>query len=191
MIVLFTLQNLSLQPGAPEENTMSSPHSESPAQSLVDCSASDVTSPTIPSIVISQYNAPLELPEEAEIANFRSSNENSSQDKTEDSDNPLSSQVKMFFKGLGRHKSHESLASSKTGSDEDLSESGLQQERSNKKEKTCFKMSGGLSKTKGKETQATLQGGDDPQALKGQVNREPVEATKAIFDLLKEISGLF
>lgn len=186
-------ENLSLQPGAPEGNA-SSPHLESPAQSLENQSASDVTNPIIPSIVISQYDSPLELPEEAEInpqpsVNAKSSNENSSQDKTEDSDNPFTSQVRMFFRGLGRHKSHESLASTKTSSVEDLSESGSQQERSNKKEKTCFKMSGGLNKTKGKETQASLQGGEDPQALKGQVNREPVEATKAIFDLLKEISG--
>lgn len=206
-IVLFTLQNSSIQPGAPDENTMSSLHLESTAQSLENHSASDIPSQTLPSIVISQYDSPLELPEETEInpqpsVDSKSSNENGSQEKNEDSDNPLTSHLKTLLKGFGRYRSHESLASTKNGSDEDVPDSGLQREgpegssrlhfsaRPNKKEKTCFR-SGGLNKAKGKEAQATLQRGDNSQTLKNQVNREQPEATKAIFDLLKEISGLF
>lgn len=206
-IVLFTLQNSSMQPGAPDENTMSSLQLESTAQSLENHSASDVPSQTLPSIIISQYDSPLELPEETDInpqpsVDSKSSNENGSQEKNEDSDNPLTSHFKTLFKGFGRYRSHESLASTKNGSAEDVPDLGLQREgpegsswlhfsaRSNKREKTCFR-SGGLYKAKGKEAQATLQRGDNSQALKNQVNREQPEATKAIFDLLKEISGLY
>uniref|UniRef100_A0A3Q3EQM4 Si:rp71-46j2.7 n=1 Tax=Kryptolebias marmoratus TaxID=37003 RepID=A0A3Q3EQM4_KRYMA len=57
----------------------------------------------------------------------------------------------------------------------------------NKKEKAGFRMSAGANKTKGKETQGTPQRGDESQ--RGQVNWEQLEATKAIFDLLKEISN--
>ncbi|XP_013126835.1 uncharacterized protein si:rp71-46j2.7 isoform X2 [Oreochromis niloticus] len=198
-------ENSSIQPGAPDENTMSSLHLESTAQSLENHSASDIPSQTLPSIVISQYDSPLELPEETEInpqpsVDSKSSNENGSQEKNEDSDNPLTSHLKTLLKGFGRYRSHESLASTKNGSDEDVPDSGLQREgpegssrlhfsaRPNKKEKTCFR-SGGLNKAKGKEAQATLQRGDNSQTLKNQVNREQPEATKAIFDLLKEISG--
>lgn len=51
-------------------------------------------------------------------------------------------------------------------------------------------MSGGANKTKGKE-QGTQPRGEDSQSQRSQVNWEQLEATKAIFDLLKEISGLF
>ncbi|XP_005723074.1 uncharacterized protein LOC102210858 [Pundamilia nyererei] len=198
-------ENSSMQPGAPDENTMSSLQLESTAQSLENHSASDVPSQTLPSIIISQYDSPLEMPEETDInpqpsVDSKSSNENGSQEKNEDSDNPLTSHFKTLFKGFGRYRSHESLASTKNGSAEDVPDSGLQREgpegsswlhfsaRSNKREKTCFR-SGGLYKAKGKEAQATLQRGDNSQPLKNQVNREQPEATKAIFDLLKEISG--
>uniref|UniRef100_A0A3B4V3Q2 Si:rp71-46j2.7 n=1 Tax=Seriola dumerili TaxID=41447 RepID=A0A3B4V3Q2_SERDU len=63
-----------------------------------------------------------------------------------------------------------------------------QEEEENKKEKICFKMSGGANKSKGKE-QGTLPRGEDSQGQKSQVNWEQLEATKAIFDLLKEISN--
>ncbi|XP_035768670.1 uncharacterized protein si:rp71-46j2.7, partial [Neolamprologus brichardi] len=125
-------ENSSIQPGAPDENTMSSLQLESTAQSLENHSASDVPSQTLPSIVISQYDSPLELPEETDInpqpsVDSKSSNENGSQEKNEDSDNPLTSHFKTLFKGFGRYRSHESLAS-KNGSEEDVSDSGLQRE---------------------------------------------------------------
>ncbi|XP_078116546.1 uncharacterized protein LOC144524277 isoform X2 [Sander vitreus] len=60
--------------------------------------------------------------------------------------------------------------------------------RSNKKENICFKMSSGVNKAKGKD-QGTSPRGENSQCQKSQVGREQLEATKAIFDLLKEISG--
>ena len=107
----------------------------------------------------------------------------------------------MIFKGLTRSRSQESLVSTKHTSEEELPESdvvphcsqngGFQGEsaRANKKEKMSFKLSGGASKAKGKE-QGSLRRGEDLQCQKSQVNWEQLEATKAIFDLLKEISGL-
>lgn len=116
-----------------------------------------------------------------------------------------------MFKGLTRSRSLDSLASTKNASDEGSPESdpsahsgrnGDSQERpeglsllhfsswSNKKERPCFKISGGAVKAKGKHP-GTLSRGEDSQGQKSQVNWEQLEATKAIFDLLKEISGLF
>ncbi|XP_031158834.2 uncharacterized protein si:rp71-46j2.7 isoform X2 [Sander lucioperca] len=60
--------------------------------------------------------------------------------------------------------------------------------RSNKKENICFKMSSGVNKAKGKH-QGTSPRGENSHCQKSQVGREQLEATKAIFDLLKEISG--
>uniref|UniRef100_A0A3B4ZI80 Uncharacterized LOC103373861 n=1 Tax=Stegastes partitus TaxID=144197 RepID=A0A3B4ZI80_9TELE len=60
------------------------------------------------------------------------------------------------------------------------------QEEEEKKEKMCFKMSG-VNKAKRKE--GTLPRGEDSQCQRSQVNWEQMEATKAIFDLLKEISN--
>ncbi|XP_028445138.1 uncharacterized protein LOC114562754 isoform X1 [Perca flavescens] len=177
----------------------------------------DVPSASVPTIVISQYNSSSEPPEKAEIekepqsaANSDSSNENCSQDITEDSDNPLTSHFKTIFKGLTRSRSQESLVSTRNGSDEDLPDSdstphnsqigGVQGEiaegpsllhssvRSNKKENICFKMSSGVNKAKGKD-QGTSPRGQNSRCQKSQVGREQLEATKAIFDLLKEISG--
>ncbi|XP_051276489.1 uncharacterized protein si:rp71-46j2.7 isoform X1 [Dicentrarchus labrax] len=209
-------ENSSPQTEAPKEITMSSLHLESTALTLEKCGtstgkANDVPGPTIPTIVISQCDPSSEPPEEAETKTEpQSANENCSQDKTEDSDNPLTTHFKMIFKGLTRSRSQESLASTKTTGDEDPPDSestphcshhgGEQGEsaeslswlhfsaRSNKKEKTCFKMSGGANKTKGKD-QGTLPRVEDSQCQKTQVNWEQLEATKAIFDLLKEISG--
>ncbi|XP_069550511.1 uncharacterized protein [Brachyistius frenatus] len=218
-----------LTPGQ-EEDESSSPQMEAPKDSILPslhpkstalCSenhcasaekCSDVPNAAIPTIVISKHDSPSEKPEDIETdpqpsVNSDCSNENVSQDKTEDSDNPLTSHFKMIIKGLSQFKSQESLASTKAGCDEDLPESycsqngGSQREnaeglswlqfstRSNKKEKFCFRMSGGGSKAKGKEMQGTLHRGEDPQCQKSQVNWEPLEATKTIFDLLKEISG--
>ena len=171
----------------------------------------DVPGASIPSIVISRCDIPSEPPEEEELqsaANSDSSNENCSQDKPEDSDNPLTSHFKMIFKGLTRSRSQESLVSTKSTGEDDPPDSystphcsqngGVHGEgaegpswlhfsaRSYKKEKTCLKMSGGAHKVKVRD-QGT---GEDSQCQRSQVNWEQLEATKAIFDLLKEISGL-
>lgn len=132
------------------------------------------------------------------------------QDKKEDSDNPLTSHFKMIFKGLRRSKSQESLVSAKTADDEELqrepddvphcSQNGgvageggegpswrhFHTRSSSKTERVTFKLSNGVNRSKGKE-QGTLARAEDPQ--RSTVNWEQLEATKAIFDLLKEISG--
>ncbi|XP_070693206.1 uncharacterized protein [Pempheris klunzingeri] len=205
----------SPQTEAPKEITTASVQTESTALPLDNPSASTEKSKcgpgaTIPMIVISQCDTPPEPPEEAEMEREpQSANGNCPQDKTEDSDNPVTSHFKMIFKGLTRSRSQESLASTKSAGD-DLLESystphcsqngGFQREssegpswphfsaRSNKKEKICLKMSGGTNKAKGKE-QGTSPRGEDSQCQRSQVNWEQLEATKAIFDLLKEISG--
>uniref|UniRef100_UPI0037E6FD80 sorting nexin-25 n=1 Tax=Semicossyphus pulcher TaxID=241346 RepID=UPI0037E6FD80 len=217
-----------LTPGQEEEETSSpqtetqkgiataSLHPESTALPSENPAASagnvhDVPDATIPTIVISQFDPPSEPPEEARTETEPpSANGNCSQDKTEESDNPLTSHFKMIFKGLARSRSQESLASTKSIGDEDPPETdstprcsqngGLHGDstdspswlhfsaKSNKKEKICFKMSGGANKAKGKD-QGTLPRGEESQCQKSPVNWEQLEATKAIFDLLKEISG--
>ncbi|XP_039976040.1 uncharacterized protein si:rp71-46j2.7 isoform X2 [Xiphias gladius] len=216
-------ENSSPQTEAPKEIITPCPHPESTVQPSENPGAftqngTYVPSATLPTIIISQCDPPSEQPEEAEtetetqcaVNSDHSSNENCSQDKTEDSDNPLTSHFKTIIKGLTRSKSQESLASTKTSSDEDppnsdstpccsqnRSSQGESAEgpswlnfsaRSNKKEKICLKLSGGANKAKGKE-HGTLPRGEDSQGQKSQVNWEQLEATKAIFDLLKEISG--
>lgn len=170
---------------------------------------------TIPTIVISQHdNAPSEEPERAELeeeeaAAALTAGENLTQDKKEDSDNPLTSHFKMIFKGLRRSKSQESLALAKNADEElqrepdavpQCSQNGgvagegaegpswrhFHTRSLSKAERATFKLSGGVNRGKGKE-QGTLPRAEDPQ--RSQVNWEQLEATKAIFDLLKEISG--
>ncbi|KAI3351641.1 hypothetical protein L3Q82_020478 [Scortum barcoo] len=207
-------EHSSPQTEAPKEIITPSLHPEATALPLGKNGAStvsDVPGATVPTIVISQCDPPSEPPEEAETEKEpQSANKNCSQDKNEDSDNPLTSHFKMIFKGPTRSMSQESLVSTKSTGDEDPPESdstlhcsqngGLQGEsaespswgnfsaRSNKKEKMCFKMSGGANKAKGKD-QGTLPRGEDTHCQKSQINWEQLEATKAIFDLLKEISG--
>ncbi|XP_074504689.1 uncharacterized protein LOC141775328 isoform X2 [Sebastes fasciatus] len=215
-----------LTPGQ-EEDESSSPQTEAPKEIITPClhpestalplENPDVPGASIPTIVISHHDPPSELPKEAETEkepqsaeNSDTSNENCSQDKTEDSDNPLTSHFKMIFRGLSRTRSQESLVSTKTSSDEDLLESdslphssqngGVLGEsaegpswlhfstRSIKKEKICFRMSSGANKAKGKD-QGTSTRGLDSRCQRSQVNWEQLEATKAMFDLLKEISG--
>lgn len=196
-------------PSPPAESTAASPenHSASTAEK-----GSDVPSAALPTIVISECESPSEVPEEAETETDPqpaihpdSSNESGPQDKT---DKP--SHFKMIIKGLTRSRSQESLASTKTSCEEDVPDSPCNQNggspreipespswlpfspRLNKKEKMSLKMSGGANKVQGKETQTTLQRGEDSQCTqKSQVNWEQLEATKAILDLLKEISGWF
>ncbi|XP_017264006.1 uncharacterized protein si:rp71-46j2.7 [Kryptolebias marmoratus] len=206
-------ENSSPQTEIPKENPLPAPHPESTALTVENHYNStegsrDIPASPLPTIVVSQYKSPPQQPEEAETnsapqpaVNSGSSQENCPQDKSEDSDNTLTSHFKLIIKGLTRSRSQESLASAKSSGDEEqLDETaGSQQEGSeglsrlgfsakpNKKEKAGFRMSAGANKTKGKETQGTPQRGDESQ--RGQVNWEQLEATKAIFDLLKEISG--
>ncbi|XP_029965109.1 uncharacterized protein LOC115401081 [Salarias fasciatus] len=205
-------ESSSPQTEAPKENLISSLHPESSAVSLENHSASaekgsgDDRGSSLPAIVISQCESNTKLQEAAETdplpdVNSDPSSENGSQDRAEDSDNPLTSHFKMILRGLTRSRSQESLASARAGCDEDPPELDCCREsaegpsrihfsaRSGKKEKICFRMSGGASKAKGKETQGALQRGEDSQLQKSQVHWEQLEATKAIFDLLKEISG--
>ncbi|XP_068596786.1 uncharacterized protein si:rp71-46j2.7 [Brachionichthys hirsutus] len=168
----------------------------------------DVPSAVIPTILISPCGPPPDPPKEAEHEP-QSANDDCSQDKTEDSDDPLI-QFKMFFRGLSRSKSQDSLALTKNTDDDDPPDSepvphcsqngdlhGESAEgpswrhfsaRAIKKEKMSIKQSGGANKAKGKD-QGTLPRGEDSQSQRSQVNWEQLEATKAIFDLLKEISG--
>lgn len=178
---------------------------------------SDVASASLPAIVISQCDPPSEQCEETEkepqpaVNADISSNRDCSQDKTEDFDNSPASHFRIM-KELPQSKSQESLVSTKTGSDEDLLESdsvvhcslngGVEGEstdvpslpnisvRENKKEKICIRL-GGANKAKGKEQGEGKPKGEDAQCQKGQGKLEQLEATKAVFDLLKEISGLF
>lgn len=191
---------------------MPSPRPAYPHQPLENRSAStekgsDATGVTVPSIFISQCKSPSNLHEEAEeetetekksVAGF-----DSSESYSQDSDNPLTSHFKMIFRGLTRTRSQDSLALTKNASDEDQPHSGCMSHcsqngglhewphfsmKSHKKEKICSK--GGALKPKGKD-QGTVTRGEDSQVQKSPANREQLETTKAMFDLLKEISGWF
>ncbi|CAB1454010.1 unnamed protein product [Pleuronectes platessa] len=193
----------------------SSPPSENPVASTQG--DTDVPSATLPSILISDWDPPAEPQQEAEtqtpsaVNSEPSSNDNGFQDKTEDSENPLTFHFKTILRGLSRSRSQESLVSTRIGSvDEppdsafspphsrqDRSSQGDSAEgpswlnftaRSTKKDKICFRTLNGASKVKGKE-QGTLPRGEDSEGQRSQVNWEQLEATKAMFDLLKEISG--
>ncbi|XP_035620219.1 uncharacterized protein si:rp71-46j2.7 isoform X2 [Oncorhynchus keta] len=137
-------------------------------------------------------------------------NAGKTEDKKEDSENPVTSHLKMINKELSR--SEECLAQTKSDNPEDQTDSvcrprhfsqngGSQYDltdspswcylvgKSNKKDKLTFKMSGGIHRSRGKDmgSQSKLE---DSQCLKkNQSSWEQMEATKAIFDLLKEISG--
>ncbi|XP_047210350.1 uncharacterized protein si:rp71-46j2.7 [Girardinichthys multiradiatus] len=197
-------ENSSLQTEVPKENTVTSPHPESSPFSVENhCESTPIQNGSpFPTIVVSQYNSPPQQPEEAKVnpqpaANADTSHENSFQEKPEDSDCTLTSHFKMMFRGKSR--SQESLSSTKGSGDEEqpdeTQQAGAEElsqlsccSKSFKKERTCFQMSGGAGKMKGKETtQGPLQRGEDSQ--RGQGNWEQLESTKAIFDLLKEISG--
>ncbi|XP_076005294.1 uncharacterized protein LOC142999575 isoform X2 [Genypterus blacodes] len=203
-----------LTPGQEEEENPS-PHTEAKGENVISLNAESTAPPlenpgpsrhksnrvTIPSIVISQYDPPSGEAEEEEEAEKEqqsdSSNETGSEDKTEDSDKPKTSPFKMIFRQLSRSKSQESLASTKTINDDDQAEMefspvGVSEDdaaegpswrqfiaKPNKREKTG---------SKGTE-QGTMARQDDEQFQKYQASWEQQEATKALFDLLKEISG--
>lgn len=215
----FPLQNSNPQTEAPKEIIVPSPRPASHPQPLKNPSASagkgnDATGVTLPKILISDCRSHSDLQEEAgeETETEKKSQSvaapDSSESCSQDSDNPLTSHFKMIFRGLTRSRSQESLISTRNASDDDplLSDcmphysqnGGLHGEgaegpswlhfsaKSHKKEKMSLK-SGSL-KSKGKD-QGTLTRGEDSQFHKSQVNWEQLETTKAIFDLLKEISG--
>lgn len=197
----------------PESTAVLSENSDATAEK-----GSDVASASLPAIVISQCDPPSELCEKTEaekepqpaVNSDSSCNESCSQDKMEDSDNSLTSLSKIT-KELPQFKSQESVVPSKTISDEDLLQSksmthcnqngGLEgtdvppapnlSARENKKEKIGIKRLSGANKAKGKEQGEIKAKGEEAQCQKGQGNLEQQEATKAIFDLLKEISGWF
>ncbi|KAM3613113.1 uncharacterized protein V6R79_020569 [Siganus canaliculatus] len=202
-------ESSSLQTQVPKEIlTSSSSHLASTA--LPSENLSPVPAATVPTIIISPCDPPSETLEEADTeAEPQSTNETCSQDKAEDSDNPITSHFKMIFKGLSRSRSQESLASAKSSCDDDppdsdsphCSQNGVLPGEStegimwralgaepNKKEKIISKLTGGPSRAKGKE-QGTSSRAEDSQCQKIQAKWEQAEATKALFDLLKEISG--
>lgn len=194
-----------------KEKNFLNPESADPPETPETSSlkSNGVSGAVIPTIVVSEYEAVPEEGEKPEPKAEPCSAETSSEDKTEDSDNPLA-HFKMIFKGLTRSRSQESLSSIKNASEEEPPQldasphcsqnSEMQGETSegsswghfntrlNKKEKVTFKLPGGASKAKGREGGA-LPRGDDSQCHKSQGTWEQMEATKAIFDLLKEISG--
>ncbi|XP_077388994.1 uncharacterized protein LOC144026282 [Festucalex cinctus] len=139
----------------------------------------------------------------------------SQEEKAEDPDNPFA-HFKMIIRGLTRSRSQDSLASAsknhgdeeppppehvpKCGhegalhGDDDASNgpSWLHFTARTKKEKTSPRLSCGTAKSKGKEQAPSASGsarGDEAQSSRSQGTWEQLEATKAIFDLLKEISG--
>lgn len=202
------MQSPSPESEAPKEAVSPSVNGDSAAAPSENPSASK-----IPTIVISQHDAaPSEEPKTVELEEEAAltAGETLTQDKKEDSDNPLASHFKMIFKGLRRSKSQESLASAKTADDEEpqwepdavphCSQNGsvagegaegpswrhFHTRSLSKAERPTFKLSSGMNRGKVKE-QGTLARAEDPQ--RSQVNWEQLEATKAIFDLLKEISG--
>lgn len=217
-----SLQSSSPQTEAPKDVSTPSLHQESSSPPLEDHSASfrsshSAPAATVPTIVISQCDPPSEPLEEVQTEKEpQPASESCSQDKAEDSDNPLASNsfthFKMIFRGLSRSRSQESLASTKTNGDEDAADpdpaphcghnGDVQGEsaespswrhfsgRSAKKEKSCFRLSAGASKAKAKE-QGSSPRAEDSQGHRNQGNWEQLEATKAIFDLLKEISGVW
>ena len=124
---------------------------------------------------------------------------------------PVTSQLKNTMKGPSLTRSQESLLSPREADEEAQTVELFQRSRHNvalpedsevllswrhahtkttKKVGLPLRLSGGLLRPKGKEESA-LTREDNPVGQRGQVCRENLEATKAIFDLLKEITGLF
>ena len=150
---------------------------------------------------------------------FEENSENSGSDSVPPNDTdqyneggsvPLTSQLKNTMKGLSLTRSRESLLSLREVDDEVQMVEPCHRSRHNvalpedsevlllwrsahaksTKKPGPLRLSGGLLRPKGKEESA-LSREDNPQAQRGPVCRENLEATKAIFDLLKEITGLF
>lgn len=210
IVTFLSPQSSSPRAEAVKERQSLNPESPDPPDNPGPSGNSNgVPGATIPTIIVSEYEAVPGQVEETEPEQEPQLAGTCSEDKTEDSDNPLT-HIKMIFKGLTRSRSQESLT--KTAGEEDppdpdvsphCSQNGTIRgenaeasawrhfnSRLNKKEKITFKLSGGATKAKGREG-GTLPRGDDSQCQKSQVKWEQMEATKAIFDLLKEISGWF
>lgn len=192
---------------------MPSPQPESTALPSENCGVSAenglcATGASLPAIVISQCDPPSELPEEEKTKKDPQLPDKSDPSRREtccqDSDNLTDFKIN---EGLSRSKSQESLVSTRNSSDEDQPVSDCTSEwsrdrsfqggsvedvsRENKKEKKGFRRFGGVNKVKVKEQSESKARGEDTQSQRGQDSLEQLEATKAIFDLLKEISGLF
>ncbi|XP_061786506.1 uncharacterized protein [Nerophis lumbriciformis] len=176
------------------------PLENSPGSTETSCVVSSLS---VPTIVISPCQPLLEPPEEAEREKEPHSSLNShssSKSCSDDSENPLA-HFKMLIKGLTRSRSQESLASVRNlgeeNPDDDGQNGGLEGEgaegpswlhlssRPARKEKGNPRLSSGCTKSKGKESGME----DDSPSARSQGTWEQLEATKAIFDLLKEISG--
>jgi len=134
---------------------------------------------------------------------------NNTEDGGEGSSNPLTSHLKLVMKGLSLSKLQESLVPTREADEEvevppHLSHSGAPPEDTDsplmwrlgggkpaKREKLGLKLPSGFSWPKVKEEGVQARE-DNAQGQRGcQAPRENLEATKAIFDLLKEISGSF
>nr|XP_057920913.1 uncharacterized protein si:rp71-46j2.7 isoform X2 [Doryrhamphus excisus] len=188
-----------LTPGQEDEESSIPPTEASKEMSTTEGSNPGATSETacvlhglsVPTIVISPCEPLLEPPEEAEAEkepqsslNYDSSSPTCGRDKSEDSDNPLT-HFKMIIKGLTRSKSQESLASVKNPSEEDPDDTPT----------TCGQNGdpdGGNTEGpswlhfSARSTKKEKASNKEPRS---QGSWEQLEATKAIFDLLKEISG--
>ncbi|XP_077589681.1 uncharacterized protein LOC144207888 [Stigmatopora nigra] len=150
------------------------------------CGSANTSLALLPTIVISSHDQPEQRKRETEHHSSLSSL-SGSREKLEDSDNPFM-HFKMILKGLSRSRSQESLASTKNHSDDELEDmpedatngpSWLHFAARARKEKVSPNLSCGSSKSKMGEV----------SCLRSQGTWEQLEATKAIFDLLKEISG--
>ncbi|RVE67397.1 hypothetical protein OJAV_G00102570 [Oryzias javanicus] len=202
-------ESSSLQTEVPKENTVSSSHPEPTSLSSENhCNSvqNGCAGSPLPSIVVSQYDSP-QVPAEAKgdqdpppAVDSDDSHDSSSQDKPEDSENTFTTHLKTIMKGLTRSRSQESLSSTKSAGNEEASDTASHQEgaetplsrssaRSHKKERSHFRMAVAGHKSKVKEAPNPPVKGDDSQCQKCPTNWEQLEATKAIFDLLKEISG--
>lgn len=134
---------------------------------------------------------------------------NNTEDGGEGSSNPLTSHLKLIIKGLSLSKLQDSLVPTREADEEvevpphsnhsgapgpEDSDSTLPWRlgggKPPKREKLGLKLSSGFSRPKVKEEGVQARE-DNAQGQRGQGPRENLEATKAIFDLLKEISGLF
>ncbi|XP_061755642.1 uncharacterized protein si:rp71-46j2.7 [Nerophis ophidion] len=173
------------------------PLENSPVSTETSCVVSSLS---VPTIVISPCQP---LPEEPRLA---LNSHFSSKSCSEDSENHLA-HFKMLIKGLTRSRSQECLASVRNENPDDTPTCGqngrLEGEggegaegpswlhlsaRPARKEKGIPRSSGGCTKSKGKEPGVSGMEDDSPSA-RSQGTWEQLEATKAIFDLLKEISG--
>ncbi|CAL8356451.1 unnamed protein product [Merluccius merluccius] len=205
--------NLDVEASA---KVLSSPEPETTGKAFSAVSGKNINSNDIVPALIDSDTDPLATASEEHSKNSGSdsvpnndSNQNN-EDRDEGSSNPLTSHLKIIMKGLSLAKSQESLLSTREASDEEVQTVQLPQQsdhsgalpedneaplswrhaggRGNKREKIALRLSNGLHWAKGKEESA-LPREENPPGQRGQACRENLEATKAVIDLLKEISG--